>query len=229
MFRCRVFCRSRIQTGTERGTQWAERARSRLTMCRKGKESSQGGSSVLCRKYRTANGGELVNVHCQRVRLNCVSVKHDQCYTKHIDEVYVHLLRNHFVGKWQYIMQSAVQKYGDVYISVMKMTTVTVSSTSLSRLLSLSVWANHCVLVRFCFLQQGKVYCWFQKSDQASTDGNSISDSLLFGVFFIYLFISRYLVLSVSVCHWGQDKLCSVFESAISKRGRHNETYMQIR
>lgn len=116
MFRCRVFCRSRIQTGTERGTQWAERARSRLTMCRKGKESSQGGSSVLCRKYRNANGGELVNVHCQWVRLNCASVKHDQCYTKHIDKVYVHLLRNHFVGKWQYIMQSAVQKYGNVYI-----------------------------------------------------------------------------------------------------------------
>lgn len=116
MFCCRVFFRSRIQTGTERGTQWAERARSRLTMCRKGKESSQEGSSVLCRKYRNANGGELVNVHCQWVRLNCVSVKHDQCYTKHIDEVYVHLLRNHFVGKWQYIMQSAVQKYGDVYI-----------------------------------------------------------------------------------------------------------------
>lgn len=42
----------RIPTGTERGIQWAERAPSQLTMSRKGKESSQGGNSVLCRKYQ---------------------------------------------------------------------------------------------------------------------------------------------------------------------------------
>lgn len=42
----------RIPTGTERGTRWAERAPSQLTMSRKGKESSQEGNSVLCRKYQ---------------------------------------------------------------------------------------------------------------------------------------------------------------------------------
>lgn len=55
---CCVFCCFRIQTGTERGTQWAERARSRLTMSRKGKESSQEENSVLCRKCHRGNGGE---------------------------------------------------------------------------------------------------------------------------------------------------------------------------
>lgn len=47
-----VFCSFRTQTGTERGTQWAEREQSRLTMSRKGKGSSQEENSVLCRKYQ---------------------------------------------------------------------------------------------------------------------------------------------------------------------------------
>ena len=53
------FC-FRIPTGTERGTQWAEKAPSQQTMSRKGKESSQEGNSVLCRKYQR---GEYVLLH----------------------------------------------------------------------------------------------------------------------------------------------------------------------
>lgn len=55
---CCVFGCFRIPTGTEQGTQWAEKAPSQLTMSRKGKESSQEGNSVLCRKYQRGNGVE---------------------------------------------------------------------------------------------------------------------------------------------------------------------------
>ncbi len=63
----------RIQTGTERGTQWAERAPSRRTMSRKGKESSQEGSSVLCRKYQRGNEEETKHAPIVYVCV-CVSV-----------------------------------------------------------------------------------------------------------------------------------------------------------
>lgn len=57
-FCCLVFGCFRIPTGTEQEILWAERAPSPLTMSRKGKESSQEGNSVLCRKYQKGDKGE---------------------------------------------------------------------------------------------------------------------------------------------------------------------------